>query len=32
VLPDDVHDSLIWSRWIELLTRSEQFLKKHFGT
>ena len=21
VLPDDVHDSLIWSRWIELLTR-----------
>lgn len=31
VLPDDVHDSLIWGRWVELLTRSEQFLKKHFG-
>ena len=32
VLPDDVHDSLIYGRWIELLTRMEQFLKKHFGT
>ena len=31
VQPDDVHDSLLHSRWIELLTRSEQFLKKHFG-
>jgi len=31
VQPDDVHDSLMHGRWIELLTRSEQFLKKHFG-
>jgi len=31
VQPDDVHDSLLYSRWIELLGRSEQFLKKHFG-
>ena len=31
VQPDDVHDSLLHSRWIEWLTRSEQFLKKHFG-
>jgi dipeptidyl-peptidase 4 len=32
VQPDDVHDSLIHGRWIDLLTRMEQFLKKHFGT
>ncbi len=32
VQPDDVHDSLIHGRWIELLGRMEQFLKKHFGT
>jgi dipeptidyl aminopeptidase/acylaminoacyl peptidase len=28
VLPDDVHDSLMYSRWIELLGRMDQFLKK----
>jgi dipeptidyl aminopeptidase/acylaminoacyl peptidase len=32
VLPDDVHDSLIWGRWIQLLDRMDVFLKKHFGT
>jgi dipeptidyl aminopeptidase/acylaminoacyl peptidase len=32
VLPDDVHDSLIYGRWIQLLERMEAFLKKHFGT
>jgi len=30
VLPDDVHDSLLHSRWIEMMDRSERFLKKHF--
>ena len=28
VLPDDVHDSLMYSRWIELLNRMDQFLTK----
>ncbi len=31
VLPDDVHDSLIYGRWIQLLTRTGEFLTKHFG-
>ena len=28
VLPDDLHDSLMYSRWIELLNRMDQFLTK----
>ena len=32
VQPDDVHDSLIHGRWIQLMERMEGFLKKHFGT
>jgi dipeptidyl aminopeptidase/acylaminoacyl peptidase len=32
VQPDDVHDSLIYGRWIQLLERMEVFLKKHFGS
>ena len=31
VLPDDVHDSLIHGRWIQLLTRTGEFIAKHFG-
>jgi dipeptidyl aminopeptidase/acylaminoacyl peptidase len=31
VFPDDVHDSLIHSRWIYTFERMEQFLKKHIG-
>ena len=31
VLPDDVHDSLIYGRWIQLLTRTGEFIAKHFG-
>jgi dipeptidyl aminopeptidase/acylaminoacyl peptidase len=31
VLPDDVHDSLIYGRWLQLLGRMDQFLQKHFG-
>ena len=28
VFPDDVHDSLMYSRWIYLLNRMDQFLQK----
>ena len=31
VFPDDVHDSLIHSRWVYTFERMEQFLKKHIG-
>lgn len=31
VFPDDVHDSLVHSRWIYIFERMEQFLKKHLG-
>ena len=31
VQPDDVHSSLIHSRWIYWLERMDTFLKKHFG-
>jgi dipeptidyl-peptidase 4 len=31
VQPDDVHDSLIHARWIQLLTRTGEFIAKHFG-
>jgi dipeptidyl aminopeptidase/acylaminoacyl peptidase len=31
IQPDDVHDSLLHSRWLEMMDRSEKFLKKHFG-
>jgi dipeptidyl aminopeptidase/acylaminoacyl peptidase len=29
VYPDDVHDTLIHSRWIYTFERMDQFLKKH---
>ena len=31
VEPDDVHDSLIYSRWLYMFGRMEAFLKKFFG-
>lgn len=31
VFPDDVHDSLVHSRWIQIYDRMEAFLKKHIG-
>jgi dipeptidyl-peptidase-4 len=31
VFPDDVHDSLIYSRWIYLLGRMDTFLQRVFG-
>src|SRR5204863_9168617 len=31
VLPDDVHDSLLHSRWLYLLGRMDTFLQKFFG-
>jgi len=31
VQPDDVHDSLIHGRWLQLMGRMDQFLQKHFG-
>jgi dipeptidyl-peptidase-4 len=31
VFPDDVHDSLIYSRWIYLLGRMDAFLQRVFG-
>jgi dipeptidyl aminopeptidase/acylaminoacyl peptidase len=31
VFPDDVHDSLIHSRWVYSFERMEQFLKKHLA-
>lgn len=31
VFPDDVHDSLIYSRWIYLLGRMDMFLQRVFG-
>ena len=31
VLPDDVHDSLIYGRWLQLLGRMDQFIQKHWG-
>jgi dipeptidyl-peptidase-4 len=31
VLPDDVHDSLIYGRWLQLLGRMDQFMQKHWG-
>jgi len=31
VFPDDVHDSLVHSRWIYIFDRMEAFLKKHIG-
>jgi len=31
VLPDDVHDSLIYARWLQLLGRMDQFMQKHWG-
>jgi dipeptidyl aminopeptidase/acylaminoacyl peptidase len=29
VFPDDVHDSLLFSRWVYTFERMDQFLKKH---
>jgi dipeptidyl aminopeptidase/acylaminoacyl peptidase len=29
VFPDDVHDSLVHSRWVYTFDRMDQFLKKH---
>jgi dipeptidyl-peptidase-4 len=29
VFPDDVHDSLVFSRWVYTFERMDQFLKKH---
>ncbi|HEX5069984.1 MAG TPA: prolyl oligopeptidase family serine peptidase [Vicinamibacterales bacterium] len=31
VQPDDVHDSLIYGRWLQLLGRMDQFMQKHWG-
>lgn len=31
VFPDDVHDSLVHSRWIHIFERMDAFLKKHIG-
>jgi dipeptidyl-peptidase 4 len=31
VFPDDVHDSLVHSRWIYIYDRMEAFLRKHIG-
>jgi dipeptidyl-peptidase 4 len=31
VFPDDVHDSLVHSRWIYIFDRMDAFLKKHIG-
>ncbi len=31
VFPDDVHDSLVHSRWIYIYDRMEAFLQKHIG-
>lgn len=31
VQPDDVHDSLIHARWLQMMDRMEAFLNKHFG-
>jgi dipeptidyl aminopeptidase/acylaminoacyl peptidase len=31
VLPDDVHDSLMYSRWMYLLRRMDTFLQRVFG-
>lgn len=31
VFPDDVHDSLVHSRWIYIYERMDAFLKKHIG-
>ncbi len=31
VFPDDVHDSLVHSRWIYIYDRMDAFLKKHIG-
>jgi dipeptidyl aminopeptidase/acylaminoacyl peptidase len=31
VQPDDVHDSLIHGRWLQMMARMDQFLLKHFG-
>ena len=31
VFPDDVHDSLVYSRWVYLTQRMEAFLQKFFG-
>jgi dipeptidyl aminopeptidase/acylaminoacyl peptidase len=32
VEPDDVHDSLMYGRWIYMFDRMDKFLKKFFGT
>jgi dipeptidyl aminopeptidase/acylaminoacyl peptidase len=29
VFPDDVHDSLVHSRWVYTFDRMDQFLQKH---
>jgi dipeptidyl aminopeptidase/acylaminoacyl peptidase len=31
VFPDDVHDSLVHSRWIHIFDRMDAFLQKHIG-
>ena len=31
VFPDDVHDSLLHSRWLYLLGRADMFLQKFLG-
>jgi dipeptidyl-peptidase 4 len=31
VFPDDVHDSLLYSRWIYTFDRMDQFLRKFIG-
>ena len=31
VFPDDVHDSLVHSRWVYFFDRMESFLRKHIG-